>query len=192
MAPVANFYIDTILGLRSSTSSTQNSTYTSTYTPTSTSICSSPTSDFGSDYSDGAWPGVASYPCNFSEPKLDLLCYEETRFPIKFSPEKFYEKTLALHNIYMSQLELRPPAWSQKQHQSGNHKNKKYTTEQIAILSKRYEVSHYVTREDMAKLSEKTGLTMLQVKNFFHYNIFRKMTIILNYINLSRYLAVLH
>ena len=165
MAPVANFNIDTILGLRSSTHSSQNSTYTPTpSTPTSTSICSSPTiSDFGSDYSDNAWPGVASYQCcNFSEPN-----YEKTAFPIRFSPEKFYEKTLALHNIYMSQLELRPPAWSQKQHQSGNHKNKKYTTEQIAILSKRYEVSPYVTREDMAKLSEKTGLTMLQVKKRF-------------------------
>ena len=80
-----------------------------------------------------------------------------------FSFESFYIKTLALHQIKLAQLQLRPPAWSQKQQMKSDSKSRKYTSEQIEILVKHYESSKYVPREEMARLSEKTGLTMLQV-----------------------------
>ena len=97
---------------------------------------------------------------------------------LNFSFESFYVKTLALHQIKLAQLQLRPPAWSQKQQFRNNSvekKSRKYTDDQIAILVQRYEASKYVPREDMAKLSAKTGLSMLQVTKKIMIFIFQKL-----------------
>lgn len=84
--------------------------------------------------------------------------------------ESFYIKTLALHHIKLAQMQLRPPSWSQRQQtnpSSSSGKPKKYSKNQIEILTRRYEKSKYISREEMASLAEKTDLSMLQVKIWF-------------------------
>ena len=144
MAPLSNFYIDTILGIDSNFHQQQPQDLRKVSRSSNTSTCSSPRSSEESSGSDNE----------------------------EFSFESFYVKTLALHQIKLAQLQLRPPAWSQKQqfrNYSMEKKSRKYTDEQIAILVQRYEASKYVPREDMAKLSAKTGLSMLQVKKIMIY-----------------------
>ena len=79
-----------------------------------------------------------------------------------------YLKSLALQQIQMARLQLLPPAWSQKQQfKEGSKKPKKYSKEQTQILHFHYKLKPYVNREEMALLSEETGLSMLQVKIWY-------------------------
>ena len=170
MAPLSNFYIDTILGIESNTQNIPNYDLPQDLRkvrnyeefqdrkilapPSNTSTCSSPRSSSAEEsYSSGSGSD-------------DNEEFSSSTF------ENFYVKTLALHQIKLAQLQLRPPAWSQKQQfrnsnnsNSVEKKSRKYTEDQIAILVTRYQASKYVPREDMAKLSAQTGLSMLQVKN---------------------------
>ena len=171
MAPLSNFYIDTILGIESNTQNIPNYDLPQDLrkvrnyeefqdrkilAPSSnTSTCSSPRSSSAEEsYSSGSGSD-------------DNEEFSSSTF------ENFYVKTLALHQIKLAQLQLRPPAWSQKQQfrnsnsNSVEKKSRKYTEDQIAILVTRYQASKYVPREDMAKLSAQTGLSMLQVKIWF-------------------------
>ena len=155
MAPLSNFYIDTILGIDSNNTRKNPNRFDQPQDlrksrSSNTSTCSSPRS---SEESSGSGSDNE-----------------------EFSFESFYVKTLALHQIKLAQLQLRPPAWSQKQqfrNYSMEKKSRKYTEDQIAILVQRYEASKYVPREDMAKLSAKTGLSMLQVKK--NHDLFKKI-----------------
>lgn len=97
--------------------------------------------------------------------------------------ESYYVKSLALHQIRIAQLQLLPPVWTQKQQQVASNndlksglRSKKYSNQQTSILLQRYEKSPYVPRAEMAKLSEITGLSMLQVmKHFFEIHFVETM-----------------
>ena len=79
-----------------------------------------------------------------------------------------YLKSIALQQIHMARLQLLPPAWSQKQQfKDGAKKSKKYSKTQTQILHSYYQQKPYVNRDEMALLSEETGLSMLQVKIWY-------------------------
>lgn len=111
MAPLSNFYIDTILGIESNTQNIPNYDLPQDLRkvrnyeefqdrkilapPSNTSTCSSPRSSSAEEsYSSGSGSD-------------DNEEFSSSTF------EKFYVKTLALHQIKLAQLQLRPPAWSQ-------------------------------------------------------------------------------
>ena len=185
MAPLSNFYIDTILGIDSN-STRKSPNYepqdlrVRNYEPQDLRLRNYEPQDLrvrNYEPQDRSNTSTCSSPRSSAEESSSGSGSDNEE--INFSFESFYVKTLALHQIKLAQLQLRPPAWSQKQQFRNNNsvekKSRKYTDDQISILVQRYEASKYVPREDMAKLSAKTGLSMLQVKIKIMIFIFQKL-----------------
>lgn len=77
-----------------------------------------------------------------------------------------YFKSLAWQQLQLAKIQLMPPSWSQKQQKQAS-KSRKYSSEQTEILTRRYEKSPYINRQEMSELAAKTDLSMLQVKIWF-------------------------
>ena len=117
--------------------------------------------------------------------EIDEPCYPKVFLPYcDLTPMINYCRGhLELQRIYYARNQLKPPAWSQRQHRKTGYeaginlefpddnfsrKNpKRYSTRQTEVLLAEYQQNQYVSREKMEALANKTNLSMLQVKIWF-------------------------
>ena len=119
-------------------------------------------SDFSIDAILGPKPGFQKIiPSPSVSPRSDISSSSECE-----ELASLYFKSLAWQQLQLAKIQLMPPSWSQKQQKQAS-KSRKYSTAQTEILTKRYEKSPYINRQEMSELAAKTDLSMLQVKIWF-------------------------